>query len=468
MANVRFYFGLQEKYDALIERDNLALYFIEDTQRLYKGDILIATGANATSMASGLMSKEDKIKLDNLVSGTALNLTPVDSSIVIVDSEDGGKSIGVSISEQEGNALVAVDDGLFVPIAKETSVPEYTIEKQVTAEDGYASSYKLAKTVGTEKSYVGDVINIPKDMVLQSATLEVVVDTDVPYVGAVIGDPYIKMTFNDAANSSIYVPVKDLVDTYTAGDCIEIVDNKISVKIAAESNGLVAVDGALSIALATKDTAGALSAVDKAFIDSIPTTYTSKKFVKATCEQVKYEITSTPEGTLVNYGENEIRVMCPADAEFVKQQVGTGGDANTYYMTFKTYVPNDNVVGYIEHLGDQSDSEILTSFSTDEYGRRYQPTWLGIAKYDETTGVWTYYGANSSTNKYIGWDYQIDWYDAEGVMIASDSIRINLSNEDCHSVIEPYYMAGYTTDAELDEVKETIANIATAYSWNEM
>ena len=53
-------------------------------------------------------------------------------------------------------------------------------------------------------------------------------------------------------------------------------------------------------------------------------------------------------------------------------------------------------------------------------------------------------------------------------MIASDSIRINLSNEDCHSVIEPYYMAGYTTDAELDEVKETIANIATAYSWNEM
>jgi hypothetical protein len=271
--NVKFYFGLQEKYDALVEKDSLALYFIEDTKRLYKGEALIATGADATSMASGLMSAEDKIKLDALFNGTALNLTPVDGTIVISDAEDGGKSIGVAISTQAGNALVAVSDGLFVAGAQEIAVPEYAIEKQEAAEEGFAISYKLKKTVGEEVTYVGDTINIARDMVLQGATLEVVAEADVPYVGAVVGDPYIDMAFNDAAASHIYVPVKDLVDTYTAGSGIEIIDNVISVKIAEESHGLVAVDGTLLINLATAESDGAMSKEDKALLDAIPNTY---------------------------------------------------------------------------------------------------------------------------------------------------------------------------------------------------
>lgn len=168
-------------------------------------------------------------------------------------------------------------------------------------------------------------------------------------------------------------------------------------------------------------------------------TYTNKMI--ETVEAVKYEITDVPVGTLVNYSENEIRVMCPQNSEWMLQNVGTGGDPNCYYCTFKTYVPNNDVVGYIEHLGDKVDSEILTNLYTDEYGRRYQPTWLALAKYDEATDVWTYYGSNSTANHYIGWDYQIDWYNANGVMIASDSIRINLSNEECRSSAEPYYVS---------------------------
>ena len=94
--NVKFYFGLQNKYDALTEKNPLALYFIEDTKRLYKGDVLIATGAEATSMASGLMSAEDKAKLDALVvsGGGISELVPVDGSLVITDTENGGKAIG--------------------------------------------------------------------------------------------------------------------------------------------------------------------------------------------------------------------------------------------------------------------------------------------------------------------------------------------------------------------------------------
>lgn len=169
-----------------------------------------------------------------------------------------------------------------------------------------------------------------------------------------------------------------------------------------------------------------------------------------TYEKVKYEIANTPVGTLIDYKEDEIRIMCPADTEYHLQAVGTDGDANTYYVTLKTYCYNDNVVGYKEHLGNQVDAEILTDLKIDTYGRKHQSTWLGVAKYDSNSDTWTYYGANSQTSKYIGWDYQIDWFDANGVMIASDNVRINLSNEGCHYTVEPYYIA--KTKAEVEEM----------------
>ena len=202
--------------------------------------------------------------------------------------------------------------------------------------------------------------------------------------------------------------------------------------------------------------------------DTIATakTYTDGK-VKAAIEEhlvKKYDIADAPAGTLVDYFDKEIRVMCPTDAVFTKQSVGTGGDPSCYYMTFKTYVTNENAVGYIEHLGNQVDGEILTDIKTDEYGRRYQPTWLALAKYDETTSVWNYYGKDSSKNKYTGWDYQIDWYDANGVMIESDCIRINLSNEQCHYTVEPYYVSQINAEIEMIEkkVEEVVEEVITS------
>jgi hypothetical protein len=44
-----------------------------------------------------------------------INLAPVDGTIVITDTESGGKSIGVAIAPIYGNILTAVDGGLFVP-----------------------------------------------------------------------------------------------------------------------------------------------------------------------------------------------------------------------------------------------------------------------------------------------------------------------------------------------------------------
>ena len=69
--NVKFFFtDDKNKYDALVQKDSLALYFIEDTKTgykaLYKGNNLIAVGSDATSTVTGLMSVDDKKKLDTI------------------------------------------------------------------------------------------------------------------------------------------------------------------------------------------------------------------------------------------------------------------------------------------------------------------------------------------------------------------------------------------------------------------
>ena len=76
----------------------------------------------------------------------------------------------------------------------------------------------------------------------------------------------------------------------------------------------------------------------------------------------------------------------------------------------------------------------------DAYGRKYSIVWLPVASYDEATATWTYAGINSSTSRYLGWYYSVEWYDANGKLVDSDTIRINLTNEACHNSIEPFYM----------------------------
>ena len=241
----------------------------------------------------------------------------------------------------------------------------------------------------------------------------------------------------------------------------EALENELASKVSVEE--LAEVDAKIE----TKADAAEVDAkVEQAVTDSVASAkaYTDGKVEAAIAEHLtqKYEITGTPAGPLVKMNENEIRIMCPHDAEYNLQDVGTGGDSNTYYITFKTYVYDDNVVGYKEHLGSSVDAEILTDLKTDQYGRRYQPTWLGIAKYDQATDSWTYYGANSSESKMIGWYYQLDLFDANGVMIGSDSIRINLSNENCHYESKPYYVGTMMTEVEA-LVEERIKEIEVAY-----
>ena len=125
-------------------------------------------------------------------------------------------TVGVKLSATSGNALSFdnTDGGLYVSVG---AAPEYTIAQQSTAETGYAATYYLTKD-GTQ---VGSKINIPKDFLVKSASIQTVTTADVPYQGAKVGDKYIDFVINAKDSSAtaehLYLPVNELVDVYTSG-----------------------------------------------------------------------------------------------------------------------------------------------------------------------------------------------------------------------------------------------------------
>lgn len=207
--------------------------------------------------------------------------------------------------------------------------------------------------------------------------------------------------------------------------------------------------------------------IDKVLSDA--NTYTDEK-VKSTLSGYltkRYEVTHKPEGTLVDYRDKEIRVMCPIGTEWVKQSVGSTGNANMYYMGFKAYAPED-AVSFKEDDKEIIEDQTMYYFENNDFagidnlGRKYSIVWLALASYDESSDTWTYFGEKSSVEKYIGWYYSVEWYNANGVVIASDCIRINLTNEGCHYSIEPFYMGGISKEIE-EKIEEKITEIKTGY-----
>lgn len=94
----------------------------------------------------------------------------------------------------------------------------------------------------------------------------------------------------------------------------------------------------------------------------------------------------------------------------------------------------------------------------DSYGRKYSIIWLPVAK--NSDGIWTYYGATSATDKYIGWYYTVQWYDNSGMIISGDQIRINLTNEDCHYEVKPFYTGDFATKEQISTIEEAISNMS--------
>lgn len=265
MANVLFKIGTRAQFDAIVTKSETTLYWLSDTQELYKGDILFGKGALVSETAAGLLSAEDYKKLKELIAtGGAVELTPVNGSIVIED-----KKIGVGLSAVEGNMLSIKDDGLFA-----ASVDLTDVQNRLTAVEG--SIVQLQEDIVGGIRYKGTVAtkaDLPIDA--KQGDLYVVIDDDSEW--CYNGEKWFEY------GSAHFTPV--------AGNGIQINGNEIAVNIAEESHGLVAVDGALSINLATAESDGAMSAADKAALDAlialrIAENYATKEEMQTISEKV--------------------------------------------------------------------------------------------------------------------------------------------------------------------------------------
>ena len=176
----------------------------------------IGSAAAGDTAASGLykliadVEAVAKARLESVEAG--------DNSITIAGSATK-PSVAVKVSKASGNALSLADDGLKVEIP-EVKVPKYSLVKDTTAADGDIATYHLTK----DGSNVGVPINIPKDLVVSSGSVETFTSGALPE-GVTEAGTYIKLTL---ANSTkpLYINVGSLIEYVTGGsgenDAIQI------------------------------------------------------------------------------------------------------------------------------------------------------------------------------------------------------------------------------------------------------
>lgn len=114
-------------------------------------------------------------------------------------------------------------------VADSLAAQDITLEKLFSAETGYAHSYVIKK----DNVQIGPTINIPKDYLVKSATVDVVESADLATLGQgyAVGDKYMDFIVNtkgnDGTDEHIYVNVKDLVEdtTYDADEVTLTLNN---------------------------------------------------------------------------------------------------------------------------------------------------------------------------------------------------------------------------------------------------
>lgn len=164
----------------------------------------VGVAAEGETAATGLYALIDEIKA--LANSKVASVSATDASVVVDSSTVTAPKIQVQISKVENNALTLADDGLKV-IVPDVTHPEYTIKKLETATAGMSASYQLTK----DGTGVGAVIDIPKDMVVESGTVET------NPTGQPAGT-YLVLTLANKTSDKVYINVGNLIEYVTAGD----------------------------------------------------------------------------------------------------------------------------------------------------------------------------------------------------------------------------------------------------------
>lgn len=115
------------------------------------------------------------------------------------------------------------------------NVPAYTITKSTSTD--YAAVYHLQKNGAN----VGEAINIPKDMVVESGKVvwgSYADGTFTPAKDKINATPYVELTLANSSANKIYIAVADLVNEHKAGTGISITNNSDGTRTIAVASAL--------------------------------------------------------------------------------------------------------------------------------------------------------------------------------------------------------------------------------------
>lgn len=184
------------------------------------------------STIAGVSDKVTSLETDNSTNKT--NIGTLQTAVGELETSVDGLEVALGeLNDKVNDSITDVQvNGVSVVSAGVAKVPGYVFEKLDTPESNAAGTYAFYKVNDGVKTEIGK-INIPLDQVLRTSSLETVTVAGEPYADAEIGDIYFVFEFQNNPNK-IYVPAKKLTDVYVGDDSyINVVDNKISLDIAA-------------------------------------------------------------------------------------------------------------------------------------------------------------------------------------------------------------------------------------------
>ena len=167
----------------------------------------VGKAAEGEVAATGLYALIDEVKA--LANAKVGSVKAADKSVTIGGTATA-PTVKVAISAAEDNALSLADDGLKV-VVPEITHPEYTIVKKADSGD-YAAVYQLTK----DGTAVGADINIPKDMMVKSGSVQTYEAGSLP-AGVTEAGTYIVLVLNDEAETKLYINVGNLIEYVTSG-----------------------------------------------------------------------------------------------------------------------------------------------------------------------------------------------------------------------------------------------------------
>lgn len=207
------------------------------------------------------------------------------------------------------------------------NVPAYTLAKSTSTD--YAAVYHLQK----DGANVGEAINIPKDMVVESGKVvwgSYADGTFTPATDKKDATPYVELTLANSSANKIYIAVADLVNEHKAGTGIEITNNTdgtrtigltdaVNTKLSAIISGFLPdTDGNKLIALAGNNQVNVFTTND----DLQLSTDKNQQAIVGLNENIKTKITNAD--TLSKSNKTNLDAL----TERVDGIVATGGEAN--------------------------------------------------------------------------------------------------------------------------------------------